>query len=451
MHDLYGLPVTCDNDATRQGIDDFVHGFISFQPKASNILKAAKADPNNGLANAYAAILYMLLEAPAAPQLAQPFLDKALAATGLTARESAAVEAAQLFVAGKIPKLIELCEATVSAYPRDMVMLKLGQYHTFNLGDFPAMLRIAEKALPEADDIAYAHGMRAFGFEECHLLDDAEKAARRALELDPSEPWAHHALAHVYLTRGQVAEGTAFLESVAHHWSGLNSFMHSHNWWHLALFYISSGDTDALLEAYDTHVWGLAKDYSQDQIGAVSLLARMEFAGVNVGDRWTDVADHIAKRGADTTSPFLTLQYLYALGRTHRPEAETLLKAIEERAEDESRHDVATWRDVALWAAHGIAAHAAGDYDDTIRFLGKALPRLAECGGSHAQRDLFEQIHLDALIKSGRTSQAQQVLEMRRTFDPDGVPLNTMLATIYDQSGLPAQAETARQRAVKHG
>ena len=446
MQDLYGLPITCDNDASRQGIDDFVHGFISFQTKAVNVLKAAKADPANGLANAYAAILYMLLEAPAAPGLAQPFLDNALAAKGLTPREQAAVEAARLFVAGNIPKLIELCEATVSAYPRDMVMLKLGQYHTFNIGDFPAMLRVAEKAQPGAADIAYAHGMRAFGFEECHLLDDAEAAARHALTLDESEPWAHHALAHIYLTRGQVAEGTAFLESVAHHWAHLNSFMHTHNWWHLALFYISAGRTDDVLAAYDTHVWGHNKDYSQDQVGAVSLLARIEFAGINIGNRWQDVADHIAKRGADTVSPFLTLQYLYALGRTHREEGETLLKAIEARAEDETKHDWQVWRDVALWAAHGIAAHAAEDYDDCIRFLGKALPRLAECGGSHAQRDLFEQIHLDALIRAGRTSQAQQVLEMRRTFDPDGIPLNTMLAGVYDKSGLPDQAAAARAR-----
>lgn len=450
MQDLYGLPITCNTDATRQGIDDFVHGFISFQTKAANVLKAAKADPDNGLANAYAAILYMLLEAPVAPELAKPFLDNAKRAKGLTPREIAAVEAAELFVAGKIPKLIELCEATVSAYPRDMVMLKLGQYHTFNIGDFPAMLRIAQKSQPGAADIAYAHGMRAFGFEECHLLDDAERAAWEALDLDPSEPWAHHALAHIYLTRGQVQEGAAFLESVAHHWSELNSFMHSHNWWHLALFYISAGRTDALLAAYDSHVWGLSKDYSQDQIGAVSLLARMEFAGINVGDRWHDVADHVAKRGADTTSPFLTLQYLYALGRTQRAEAETLLKAIEGRAEDTSHHDFQTWADVAIWAAHGISAHAAGDYDDTIRFLGKALPRLAECGGSHAQRDLFEQIHLDALVKSGRTSQAQQVLEMRRTFDPDGLPLNMMLAEVYERSGLPEQAKAARERISKH-
>jgi tetratricopeptide (TPR) repeat protein len=451
MQDLYGLPITCEQDATRQGIDDFVHGFISFQTKAANVLGAAKADPGNALANAYAAILYMLLEAPVAPKLAAPFLANAQKAKGVTPREQAAVEAARLFVTGKIPNLIELCEATVTAYPRDMVMLKLGQYHTFNIGDFPAMLRIAQKAQPGAADIAYAHGMLAFGFEECHLLDDAEDAARHALTLDASEPWAHHALAHIYLTRGQVAQGMAFLESVAHHWADLNSFMHSHNWWHLALFYISAGRTDDLLAAYDTHVWGLSKDYSQDQVGAVSLLARMEFAGIDVGNRWQDVADHVARRGADTVSPFLTLQYLYALGRTGKAEAEDLLKAIEARAEDAKQHDHGTWRDVVIWAAHGIAAHAAGDYEDTIRFLTKALPRLAEAGGSHAQRDLFEQIHLDALIRAGHLSQAQQVLEMRRTYDPDGVPLNMMLAEVYDKSGLPQQAAVARDRIASFG
>lgn len=73
MTDLYGLPVTGADDAALQGIDDFVHGFISFQTKAANVLKAAEAAPDCALINAYAAILYMLLEAPVAPQLAAPF------------------------------------------------------------------------------------------------------------------------------------------------------------------------------------------------------------------------------------------------------------------------------------------------------------------------------------------------------------------------------------------
>ena len=449
-HDLYGLPVTGADDDTLQAINDLIHGFISFHPKATNVMAAAAKTPDCCLANTYTAMMWMLLEAPVAASKARPFIEAAeRAAPGATAREQAMTRAIRAWAEGDVPQTIAVCEAILDDHPRDMVAVKLAQYHTFNLGDFAGMLRVALKTTPEADDIAYAHGMVSFGYEECHLLDDAAAAAKRAMALRHDEAWAHHTLAHVYLTRGQTTEGIAFLESVADTWAGLNSFIHSHLWWHLALFYISAGRPDDVLTAYDTHVWGLAKDYSQDQVGAASLLARMEFAGINVGNRWADVAEHVAQRGADTVSPFLTLQYLYALCRLHRPEAETLLAAIDDRATDESQHDWKVWRDVAVWAAHGIAAHGAEDWDDAIRFLGKSLPRLAECGGSHAQRDLFEQIHLDALIQAGHASRAQQVLEMRRTFDPGGVPLNLMLADVYDTTGLPEQAAMARARAEK--
>ena len=53
------------------------------------------------------------------------------------------------------------------------------------------------------------------------------------------EPWAQHALAHVLLTRGRIDEGARFLEQAADTWTELNSFMVTHLWWHLTLFYLS--------------------------------------------------------------------------------------------------------------------------------------------------------------------------------------------------------------------
>jgi hypothetical protein len=190
----------------------------------------------------------------------------------------------------------------------------------------------------------------------------------------------------------------------------------------------------------------LAKDYSQDQVSAASLLARMELAGVDVGDRWEDVADHIAQRGADTVQPFLTMQYLYALARADKPEAEGLMAAVDARATAES-FDAPVWADVARPACVGLLAHTKGDFETCISALGQALPRMAETGGSHAQRDLFEQIHLDALMKAGRLATAQQVLELRRSYDPDGIPVNRMLADVYTRTGLPDQAAQAAARA----
>jgi tetratricopeptide (TPR) repeat protein len=136
------------------------------------------------------------------------------------------------------------------------------------------MLRVALKVMERNADIPYMHGMAAFAYEQCHLLDRAEQAARRALQMRRKEPWAQHALAHVMLTRGLIDQGAEFLEDIADTWVGLNSFMITHLWWHLALCYLSQGRCAQTLDLYDRHCWGVAKQYSQDQIGAVSLLAR---------------------------------------------------------------------------------------------------------------------------------------------------------------------------------
>ncbi len=183
-----------------------------------------------------------------------------------------------------------------------------------------------------------------------------------------------------------------------------------------------------VFDAYDNHVWGIEPDYSQDQVGAVSLLARMEVAGMDVGSRWEDVAARMKGRATDTIQPFLTLQYLYGLARAERDEATTLMQAVEDRAAGATGFDAVVWREVALPAARGMLAHARGDFAAAARWLSVANPRLQEIGGSHAQRDLFGQLLLDAHMKTGNWQVAQQMLEMRRTWDPDGVPLARMLA-----------------------
>lgn len=443
--DLLGNPITDTAPDLVAAINDFVQGFIAYQTQAVTLLGLIDQHPDSCLGNTYTGFLWMFLEAPEAPAKAAPYLDRALKAPG-TPREKANARVLAAWVAGDIPETIRLCEEIARAHPTDLAIIKLGQYHLFNLGDASGMLRIALHALPDCENLPYVHGMTAFGYEQCHLMADAEAAARRAMQIEPTDPWAHHALAHVMLTQGRIDEGIAFMASVAPSWAGLNSFMHTHNWWHLALFYISRDRQAEVLAIYDNHVWACEKDYSQDQVGAVSLLARMEFAGIDIGDRWAEVASRIAARGPDTVSPFLTLQYLYALAHAGRPEAGALMEAIRARAAMPA-HDREAWAEVALPAATGILAHAAGDADIAVRGLGRALPRMQEIGGSHAQRDFFGQIHLDALIRAGEASAAQQVLEMRRMYDPDGIPLNRLLARVYEDVGLPAQAAQARARA----
>ena len=446
--DYLGNALTVDRDATRAAIDDFVGGFLCYETRAARIIAAAAADCGNCLANAYAGMIFMLLEAPGGPARASGFVANARAAAGgATRREQLNVEFVARWAANDVAGALTVGDEIADAFPRDLVIVKLHQYLNFNRGRATEMLRIAEKVLPENTDVPHMHGMIAFAYEQCHLLEEAEDAARTALKLKAKEPWAQHALAHVMLTQGRIDEGAAFLESVRVSWTDLNSFMVTHLWWHLALFYLSQGRELDALEAYDAQCWGVDKTYSQDQVGAVSLLARLELAGADVGGRWNELSEYLAGRARDTVEPFLTMQYLYGLARAGRAETDTLLSAVRERAE--TAPDRESWRDVALPACLGLVAYARGDFAAALRNLGAALPRLSEIGGSHAQRDLFAQIVLDAKLRSGRWDAAQQELEVRRVFDRDSVPLNRTLARVYEALELPREAARAAARAER--
>jgi hypothetical protein len=436
LTDSLGNPVTLENAASLASVNDFVEGFIACEARAIAPLAIADTDASP-IVQAYCAALHMFAESRDASVSARPYMARALASPQqATRREQRFVQAIKAWIDGDISRAIALHEEQAREHPRDLASLKLGQYHLFNRGDSPGMLRMALAALPAAGDVPYLHGMLAFGWEQCHLLAQAESAARHAIHLRRKEPWAHHALAHVMLTQGRIHEGQAYMADVSSTWTGLNSFMVTHNWWHQALFALELDDHAQVLRLYDTQVWGVVKDYSQDQINAVSLLARLELAGVDVGDRWQDVGNHLATRTADHVLPFLDMQYLYGLARAGRPEADVLMRNIETHAAATPPDTRDAWQRVGLVASRGLLAHARGDWQRAVDDLGQALPRLAEIGGSHAQRDLFAQVHLDALVRSGQLWGAQHLVQQAVNGQPESRRLKRQAAQVYVSLGL---------------
>ncbi|MCO5125430.1 MAG: tetratricopeptide repeat protein [Rhizobacter sp.] len=426
--DPFGNEIHVADEASVAVVDDFIGGFVACEARVVNILGAAEHD-DSVIVQACAAALHLFAESPAGAVNARPHLARAAASSvPATERERRFARAVQAWCEQDIGSAIRLLDEQLRAHPRDLASLKLAQYFCFNLGDAAAMLRLALGSHDAAADVPHLHGMTAFGYEQCHQLRAAEQSARRALEMQSKEPWAHHALAHVMLTEGRIAEGRAFMQDASALWVGLNSFMETHNWWHLALFALEQRDDAAVLALYDDHVWGVCKEYSQDQIGAVSLLARLELAGADVGDRWQDVADHLAPRTHDQTQPFLDMQYLYGLARAGRPEADALLRAVEDFAPRAPSLTRDAWQHVALPACRGLLAHARGEFARAAEALGEALPRLEAIGGSHAQRDLFEQIQIDALLRSGQAERAHALLRARAAASPASVRLRRLLS-----------------------
>ncbi|RZA16131.1 MAG: tetratricopeptide repeat protein [Lysobacteraceae bacterium] len=434
LADCLGNPVTLQHASSLGALDDFVEGFIASEARAANILQLAEQD-HSAIVQACVAALHMFAETRDGPRNAAPYVARAVAAAA-TPREARFAQAVAAWVAGDATRALALHEEQAREFPRDLASLKLAHYHLFNRGDSPGMLRLALAALPQAADVPYLHGMLAFAWEQCHFLPQAEAAARHAIGLRRKEPWAHHALAHVMLTQGRVREGIDFLRSVSDTWTGLNSFMVTHNWWHLALFELERDNHAEVLRIHDQEVWGVAKDYSQDQINAVSLLARLELAGVDVGARWQDLADHLLAHLDDHALPFLDLQYLYGLARAGRPEAEVLKANIERHAANAPPQIRNVWQRVCVPAAAGLLAHARGEHERCVEQLGEALPRLVEIGGSHAQRDLFSQIHLDAMVKSSHWAGAQNLLQPLVQVHPESLRLKRQARGLYGLLGL---------------
>ena len=410
LRDAQGLVVTTHSTEAIAAINRFVDQALSYGKDAeSEILAGIAADPTCAIAHAHAAAYYLSLESAATWRQAVPYLQAAKQYSAqATAREQLYIRAIAAWAAGAIDQAIAYHEAIADKFPCDLASVQMAQYHYFYVGNHAGLLRVAQKVLPANPDNHYLYGMLAFGLEQCHRLTEAEAMGRQALTMNRHDPWAQHAVAHVMETEGRLDEGIAWMESFADTWERCNSLLYTHNWWHVALYYLEKQDFPTVLQLYDTHVWGRAwKEFSKDQVGAISLLLRLELAGVAVGSRWQELQTYLLPRIYEHALPFQDLHYVYALARAGQTGlVKQMLLSMETYIERVKPYLKRTWAEVALPAARGMVAHANRDWHKAIAELKPVLPNLHTVGGSHAQRELFKQVYLDALLRDGQPDEA---------------------------------------------
>ncbi|GGD12502.1 tetratricopeptide repeat protein [Aquisalinus flavus] len=370
---------------------------LGYGPRLRDLFAAADAAPDCILLNANAACLHLAFEGREGWEHAAPYLVKAGKALGIaTEHERQFCDAVAAWSRRDFNGALFRFEALARDWPADLVAIKWGQYHAFNLGDQAALLRLGQIATEHHAGKPYVHGLLAFALEQSHDLRGAEREARLAVEVAIDDAWAHHALAHVMETEGRAQEGVKWMAHCAHIWDAKGTFIREHNWWHTALFHLALGNEAAVFEIFDGHLWGEWPEFPQEQIGAASMLWRLELQGFDAGDRWQPVADQARTRKDDHLFPFHDLHYLFALARCGRDgETEDFIHSLENRAGECCENTSTAWQQAAVPAARGIVAYARGDTDNAVNHLTAAMPYLEKIGGSHAQRAIFGQT-LDA-------------------------------------------------------
>jgi hypothetical protein len=424
LRDYQGLDVTTDSPETIAAINRYTDRALAYGKDAAAIFKGIEADPECAIANAHAAAFYLSHECTESRRKAVPYLQAAKRYKAKTTeREQLFIGAVEAWESGAINESIAYTEAIAANYPRDLLAVQLGQYHYFYQGNKQALLEIAEKVLPANRENHYLYGMIAFGLEQCHRFDEAETVGRMAVALNRNDPWAQHAVAHVMEMQGRLEEGIAWMESHSDTWENCNSMLYTHNWWHVALYYLEKEDIQKVLEIYDNHLWGRAwKESPKDQVGAISLLLRLELRGLDRGDslrdslasRWQELVPYLTPRIHEHSLPFQDLHYVYALARAGQVEQVTeMLESMQAYAGAAHPFIKETWSELAVPTARGLAAHARGDWERASTLLGSTVFYLEAIGGSHAQRDLFEQVYLDAWLRASQNYQALRLLEKR--------------------------------------
>ncbi|MEM8665505.1 MAG: tetratricopeptide repeat protein, partial [Pseudomonadota bacterium] len=177
-------------------------------------------------------------------------------------------------------------------------------------------------------------------------------------------------------------------------------------------FELELGNIDRVLDLYDKEIRREHTDDYRDIANAVSLLSRLESEGVEVGERWDELSVIAERRVDDACVVFADLHYLMALLGAGRQEAANRLIERMAQAGDGSEFG-AVAAEAGAPAGGGLAALSRGHHDEALAGLMTARAEMKRIGGSHAQRDVFERLTIDAAIRAGRSDEARALIKDR--------------------------------------
>ena len=305
-----------------------------------------------------------------------------------------------------------LLDELLERYPRDILALHAGHAIDYLTGDLermasrvPSILSAWSIDVPGFDSVL---AMQAFSAVECASYGVAGEAGRRALELNPWNARAHHALAHVHEMTGNAKSGLRLMRERVQFWS-VNTVASVHCWWHSALFHIALGECEAALDLYDRRVRAARSSGISDLIDASALLWRIELRGEETGARWPELARAWEPHLADGYCSFNDLHAMLAfVGAEDWRSANRLETRLTQAANLATRYGETT-RIVGLPACRAVMAFRRGDFAQAAESL-NIIPAVARrIGGSHAQRDVMTVTLLEAVRRMRRHRSSEAV------------------------------------------
>ncbi|MSQ66722.1 MAG: tetratricopeptide repeat protein [Gammaproteobacteria bacterium] len=423
LRDTFDLVMTAEDATAVAHYNRALNKLLTLNKDPLEAVNAALArDPNLVMGQVLRGLLYALsTERAQLPDARAALAAGQALAAGATPREQAHLAALTAWSEGRLQAACAHWEDILVAHPNDALAMFAAHQGDFFLGQTSELRDRVARRLPQTEPdsalAGYYLGMLAFGYEEMGDYARAEDAGRRSVLSDRRNTWALHAVAHVMEMTHRLDEGVEWLVSRAPDWSK-DSFFAVHNWWHLALFYLEGEQWSAALALYDEHIRGTDSSVILELIDASALLWRLRLQGVDVGDRWQQLAAIWLQRGEAGWYAFNDVHAMLAYaGAGLAGPATQLLVHLETTALGVGDNATMT-REVGLPLARALWACAQDRHAEAVTLLLPVKAISVRAGGSHAQRDLVSQTLLRAAENAGQRALARALLNERLALKP---------------------------------
>jgi tetratricopeptide (TPR) repeat protein len=455
--DSRGLALTASLPSTPAMFDEAVNAYLGM--RKDTLLRAAaltESDSACVLAHCFNGYLQMHACQSEGARRAQQSLDRAkeiARRSRVMPREEFHIAALESWWKGDLIGAVNSWETILAEFPLDLLALRLAQFMTSYLGRSTAIRDSVAQVLPAWDPglpgYGFVLGCYAYGLEEAGEYDEAERFGRHAVELNPKDLWAAHAVTHVMEMTGRVREGMDWIETSRHNWQECGTFV-NHLWWHCGLLHLAAEEYGLALDLYDRKVSAKESDEYLDIANACALLWRIEQAGVDAGLRWEELAERARHHCGEHCFVFVDLHYAIAIaaGAKTATSVEDLVNSFARYASDPHRPctESQVMREVGLPVAKAAIAHRNGEYDRAADLLLPVKDIIHRVGGSHAQRDIFHQMLSDAAIRANRLALARALLTEQIEKRPHDLwawrTLATLCETLDDVHGAASARAT---------
>lgn len=378
--------------------------------------RAIQIAPNFPIAHILKAYLLGLSTEPEAVNEAGAIVSN-VKAMPLTEREASHVAALQHLIAGEWTMAATALDRHNVRHPHDLVAIQAGHLMDFyrasarNLRD--RIARVLSKWHPDIPGYAVVLGMYSFGLEEMGDYGRAEDFGREAVERQPLDCWAHHAVAHVMEMQGRAEDGIGWMIAREPYWSGDDNFFKVHNWWHRALYHLDLGQIDDVFALYDGPIREARSAVALDLVDASAILWRIHLSGHDVGDRWIEVAKAWDSHADGRTYPFNDWHAAMAyLGAGRGGDVDRIVSAYRNGTTDGT--EATEWgRRTGQSLLEGFTAFWNGDYETAVNRLHSARLIVNSFGGSHAQRDIIDWTLTESAIRGGMDDLAEALANER--------------------------------------